>query len=293
VTDVVLSTDLPFATKLGRGKVRDIYELSGDLLLVTTDRISAFDVVMREGIPGKGRVLTALSKFWFGHLRDVVPNHFLSDDVASWREVPREFHAQLAGRSMRCRRAKPLSVEWVVRGYLTGSGWTDYQKSGAVSGVTLPRGLLHASKLEAPILTPSTKAEAGHDVPIAYERVVELVGPTLAARGRAAALELYTRARDYAAQRGIVIADTKFEFGTVGDQLILIDECLTPDSSRFWPASEVRPGGQPTSFDKQRLRNYLLSLTWNKEPPPPPLPPEVVADTARTYEDIRRRLTGA
>lgn len=290
MSDIVLHTDLPFTARLSRGKVRDVYRLGEDMLLVTTDRISAFDVVMAQGIPGKGRVLTALSKFWFGKLAAIIPNHFLSDDVAAWPEVPAASRGLLAGRSMRCRLAKPLPVEWVVRGYLTGSGFSDYQKTGSVSGVELPSGLRHASRLEPAILTPSTKAETGHDVPISFAEVCRLVGRDIAERARDAALRLYSTARDYAAARGIVIADTKFEFGLVGDQLILIDECLTPDSSRFWPASEVAPGAKPTSFDKQRLRDYLASLTWNKEPPPPPLPPEVVADTAKTYQDIYQRL---
>ncbi len=289
----VLATDLPFARRLGRGKVRDIYALGDDLLLVATDRISAFDVVMADAIPGKGRVLTALSTFWFRKLADVVSNHLLSDDVTAWPEVPRSFHALLAGRSMRCRRAQPLPVEWVVRGYLTGSGFADYQREGRVSGIALPAGLKHASRLDPPILTPSTKAESGHDIPIDFAAVVARVGEGLAVQARAAALQLYQRAREYAATRGIVIADTKFEFGTIDGKLVLIDECLTPDSSRFWPAAEVTPGGQPTSFDKQRLRNYLNGLPWKKEPPPPPLPAAVVADTARTYADIHRRLVSS
>jgi phosphoribosylaminoimidazole-succinocarboxamide synthase len=293
MTDTVLHTDLPFAKRLGRGKVRDIYQLGDDLLLVTTDRISAFDVVMDQGIPGKGKVLTALSQFWFGKLAHIIPNHFLSADVASWKDVPREYVPMLAGRTMRCRRAKPLAVEWVVRGYLTGSGWNDYQKTRTVSGVELPAGLLHASKVEPPILTPSTKAETGHDIPIGFDKVCSMVGATVANRAREAALALYTTARDYAGARSIVIADTKFEFGLIGDQLYLIDECLTPDSSRFWPAHEVHPGGKPTSFDKQRLRDYLASLTWSKEPPPPPLPAEVIADTAKTYQEIARRLVAS
>ena len=292
-TPIVLSTDLPFAERLGQGKVRDIYRLGDDLLLVATDRISAFDVVMNEGIPGKGAVLTALSTFWFKLLAEIVPNHLLSVDVAAWPEVPAEFRPILAGRTMRCRRAKPLPVEWVVRGYLTGSGFADYRREGCVSGIALPPGLQHASQLEPPILTPSTKAESGHDLPISFADVVELVGPHLAAQARDAALNLYKRARDYAAARGIVIADTKFEFGTIDGRLVLIDECLTPDSSRFWPAAEVRPGGQPTSFDKQRLRNFLTGLAWDKEPPPPPLPAEVVAETAATYAEIHRRLVSA
>lgn len=286
----VLSIDLPFCKRLGRGKVRDIFELNGDLLLVASDRISAFDVVMREGIPGKGRVLTETSAFWFRLLGDVVPNHVLSTDVDAWGDVPAQFKELLRGRTMRCRTCKPLPVEWVVRGYLTGSGWKDYQKDGAVSGVVLPKGLQHASELEPPILTPSTKAETGHDEPIAFARVVEMVGKDLAEQARAAALALYQKGRAYAKTRGIVIADTKFEFGVRDGKLVLIDECLTPDSSRFWPAGEVRPGGNPTSFDKQYLRDWLTSTGWDKNPPPPTLPPEVVARTAATYQEIQRRL---
>jgi phosphoribosylaminoimidazole-succinocarboxamide synthase len=291
VNPPVLSLDLPFAKRLGRGKVREIFELNGDLLLVASDRISAFDVVMNEGIPDKGRVLTETSAFWLDLLRDVVPNHLLSTDVDSWTDVPAAYKAALRGRTMRCKKAKPLPVEWVVRGYLTGSGWKDYQQHGRVSGVVLKPGLLHASELEPPILTPSTKAETGHDEPIAFAQVVEMVGEELAVQARDAALALYRTARDHARQRGIVIADTKFEFGTCDGKLLLIDECLTPDSSRFWPANEVRPGGNPTSFDKQVLRDWLVGTGWNKTPPPPALPPEVIAKTAATYADIQKRLT--
>ncbi|HZN40373.1 MAG TPA: phosphoribosylaminoimidazolesuccinocarboxamide synthase [Planctomycetota bacterium] len=286
----VLSLDLPFCKRLGRGKVREIFELGGDLLLVASDRISAFDVVMNEGIPGKGRVLTETSAFWFRLLADVCPNHLLSTDVDSWSDVPAAYKPQLRGRTMRCRKAKPLPVEWVVRGYLTGSGWADYQKQGSVSGVVLPKGLQHASELE-PILTPSTKAETGHDEPISFGRVVEMVGAPTAEAARDKALALYKKGREYAKGRGIVIADTKFEFGLRDGKLMLIDECLTPDSSRFWPATEVRPGGNPTSFDKQYLRDWLNSQKWNKTPPPPTLPPEVIAKTAATYADIQKRLT--
>ena len=286
----VLSLDLPFCKRLGRGKVREIFELGGDLLLVASDRISAFDVVMNEGIPGKGRVLTETSAFWFRLLADVCPNHLLSTDVDSWSDVPAAYKPQLRGRTMRCRKAKPLPVEWVVRGYLTGSGWADYQKQGSVSGVVLPKGLQHASELE-PILTPSTKAETGHDEPISFARVVEMVGAPTAEAARDKALALYKKGREYAKGRGIVIADTKFEFGLRDGKLMLIDECLTPDSSRFWPATEVRPGGNPTSFDKQYLRDWLNSQKWNKTPPPPTLPPEVIAKTAATYADIQKRLT--
>lgn len=289
--DVVLATHFDFATRLGSGKVRDLYELGGDLLLVTTDRISAFDVVMKEGIPGKGRVLTQVAAFWFGSLADVVPNHLLSTDVDAWDDVPAAAKPILRGRTLRCRKARPLPIEWVVRGYLTGSGWKDYQRSGVVSGVALPGGLQHASQIEPAILTPSTKAESGHDEPISFERAAELIGREVAVKARDTALALYERGRAYAAGRGIVIADTKFEFGVGDTGLMLIDECLTPDSSRFWPAGEVAPGASPTSFDKQVLRDWLAALDWNREPPPPTLPQEVVQKTARTYAEIARLLT--
>jgi phosphoribosylaminoimidazole-succinocarboxamide synthase len=291
VNSPVLSVDLPFCKRLGRGKVREIFELNGDLLLVASDRISAFDVVMNEGIPGKGRVLTETSAFWFQLLGDVVPNHLLSTDVDAWTDVPEQYKPQLRGRTMRCKKCKPMPVEWVVRGFLTGSGWKDYQKDGAVSGVVLKQGLLHASELDPPILTPSTKAETGHDEPISFARVVEMVGEPLAVQARDAALALYRKGREYARQRGIVIADTKFEFGTRDGKLMLIDECLTPDSSRFWPAAEVAPGKNPTSFDKQYLRDWLTGTGWNKNPPPPTLTPDVIAKTAATYADIQKRLT--
>jgi phosphoribosylaminoimidazole-succinocarboxamide synthase len=291
VNTPVLTIDLPFGKRLGRGKVREIYELNGDLLLIASDRVSAFDVVMREGIPGKGRILTETSAFWFARLREVVPNHLLSTDVDAWSDVPASHKQLLRGRTMRCRRCQPLPVEWVVRGFLTGSGWQDYQRTGAVSGVVLPQGLQHASELDPPILTPSTKAASGHDEPISFAQVVELVGASVAHEARAAALALYQRGRAHARTRGIVIADTKFEFGLLDGKLLLIDECMTPDSSRFWPADEVRPGGQPTSFDKQYLRNWLLSTGWNKTPPPPALPAEVIDTTAATYARIQQLLT--
>ena len=287
----VLALDLPFAECLGRGKVREIYQLGTDLLLVATDRISAFDVVMAEGIPGKGRVLTETTAFWLQLLADVCPNHMLSIDVDAWDDVPDNFRGLLRGRSMRCRRCQPLPVEWVVRGYLTGGGWKDYQQHGVVSGIQLPAGMQHASKFDKPILTPSTKAESGHDVPISFAEVVRMIGEPVATAARDAALALYQRGAEYAERRGIVIADTKFEFGLLDGQLVLIDECLTPDSSRFWPAEEVAPGATPTSFDKQYLRNWLLSTGWDQTPPPPALPAEVVANTARTYAEIQRRLT--
>lgn len=294
VNEPVLALDLAFAECLGRGKVREIYALGDDLMLVATDRISAFDVVMAEGIPGKGQVLTETTAFWLELLRDVCPNHMLSCDVDAWPElssaVPEAARASLRGRAMRVRRCEPLPVEWVVRGYLTGSGWVDYQRDGAVSGVALPSGLQHASRFEQPILTPSTKADSGHDEPISFAKVVDLIGADIAVAARDAALALYRRGSEHAAARGIVIADTKFEFGLLDGQLILIDECLTPDSSRFWPAAEVVPGGKPTSFDKQYLRNWLLQTDWNKSPPPPALPDDVIQATAKTYRDIQTRL---
>jgi phosphoribosylaminoimidazole-succinocarboxamide synthase len=291
MTTPVLTLDLPFAKRLGRGKVREIFELNGDLLLIASDRVSAYDVVMSEPIPGKGQVLTETSAFWFRKLAAVCPNHMLSTDVDSWQDIPAQYKPQLRGRTMRCKKAKPLPVEWVVRGYLTGSGWKDYQQTGVVSGVTLQKGLLHASELNPPILTPSTKAETGHDEPISFAKCVEMVGRDIAEQARTAALALYSKGREYARERGIVIADTKFEFGLLDGKLLLIDECLTPDSSRFWPATEVKPGGNPTSFDKQYLRDWLTSTGWNKTPPPPTLLPEVIEKTAATYRDIQARLT--
>jgi len=291
VTAPVLAIELPFAEHLGSGKVREVYRLGDDLLLVATDRISAFDVVMDEGIPGKGRVLTETTAFWMSLLRDVCRNHLLSVDVDAWSDVPDDYRDVLRGRTMRCLRCEPLPVEWVVRGYLTGSGWNDYQRTGEVSGVALPAGLQHASELSPPILTPSTKAASGHDEPISFEAVCERIGRDVAERARDAAFALYERGREHARSRGIVIADTKFEFGLHDGELVLIDECLTPDSSRFWPADEVRPGGKPTSYDKQFLRDWLLSTDWDKAPPPPTLPADVIAKTAATYVDIQQRLT--
>ena len=290
-TPPVQSIELPFARRLGRGKVRDIFELGGDLLLVASDRISAFDVVMNEPIPGKGRVLTETSAFWFEKLRDVCPNHVLSTDVDAWRDVPAQYRELLRGRTMRCKKCQPLPVEWVVRGYLTGSGWKDYQKDGAVSGVVLPKGLQHASELDPPILTPSTKAETGHDEPISFARVVELVGEKVAKQARDAALQLYRKGREFAKTRGIVIADTKFEFGLREGQLVLIDECLTPDSSRFWPQDQYRVGSNPPSLDKQFVRDWLDSVRFNHQPPAPVLPDEVVARTREKYVEAYERLT--
>ncbi len=288
----VLDVDLPFAKHIASGKVREIFELGDDLLIVTTDRISAFDVVMEQGVPGKGVVLNGLSRFWFQLTRDLIDNHMLSTEVAAWDDVPSEFRAILAGRSMRCRRAEVLPIEWVVRGYLTGSGYKDYQDHGAVCGIELAGGLQHAAKLEPAILTPTTKADRGHDLPISFDEVLATIGEELAVRGRDLALQLYARGRDYAAGKGFVIADTKFEFGTIDGRLVLIDEVLTPDSSRFWRADEVRPGAYPESYDKQVVRDYLAKLDWNKAPPPPTLPNEILDAASRQYANICVALTG-
>jgi len=289
----LLESNLPGVKLFSRGKVRDIYELAGgQLLIVATDRLSAFDVVMAEGIPDKGRVLNHLSCFWFDYLRPVVPSHFLTADTAQFPSELRAFLPQLQGRSMLVEKAHPFPVECVVRGYLAGSGWKEYQATGAVSGIKLPPGLTQSARLEQPIFTPATKAQTGHDENIPFEEMASRVGKKVAEQLRDMSLEVYTRARDYAAARGILIADTKFEWGLLGDQIILIDEVLTPDSSRFWPSEGYQPGKPQPSFDKQFVRDYLESLNWNKQPPPPPLPTEVVEQTAEKYREAYRRLTG-
>jgi phosphoribosylaminoimidazole-succinocarboxamide synthase len=286
-------TNLPGFTLFSRGKVRDVYELPGDkLLVVATDRLSAFDVVMAEGIPDKGRVLTQLSVFWFDFFRGVLPHHFLSARLEDFPEALQKFSGQLAGRSMLVEKAKAFPIECVVRGYLAGSGWKDYKATGAVCGVKLRAGLQESSKLEQPIFTPATKEQSGHDVNISWERAAEMIGAPAAEKLREYSLTLYTKARDYAEGRGILLADTKFEFGLRGGEIILIDEVLTPDSSRFWPREGYLPGrGQP-SFDKQFVRDFLESLHWNKQPPPPTLPAEVVEKTSKKYKEAYHLLTG-
>jgi phosphoribosylaminoimidazole-succinocarboxamide synthase len=277
----------------GRGKVRDIYDIdAAHMLIVTTDRISAFDCILPDPIPGKGRVLTAVSNFWFGKLGHIVPNHLSDLPLSQVLKDPADSE-ELAGRAVVVKKLRPLPVEAVVRGYLIGSGWKDYRKTGAVCGVALPPGLHLAEKLPTPIFTPSTKAELGqHDENISFERTVELIGPDLAAKVRDVSLKLYTEAAGYALERGIIIADTKFEFGLDADgTLYLIDEVLTPDSSRFWPVDQYRVGISPPSFDKQFVRDYLESLTWDKRPPAPNLPPEVIARTAEKYREAEERLT--
>jgi phosphoribosylaminoimidazole-succinocarboxamide synthase len=281
--------DLPH---LYSGKVRDIYELGSDrLLFVTSDRISAFDVVMAEAIPHKGRVLTAMSAFWFDHLSDVCRSHLVSTDLD---ELPPEARdPELAGRVMIVRRAEMLRIECIVRGYLSGSAWKEYEKEGTMHGARLPTGLLESSRLPEPVFTPSTKADDGeHDLNISFDEAVGVVGKELAEKARDVSLELYSRGADWAAERGIIIADTKFELGLVDGELVVADEVLTPDSSRFWPAAAWQPGSTPPSFDKQPVRDYLDGLDWDKRPPPPPLPPDVVSATSSRYIEAYERITG-
>jgi phosphoribosylaminoimidazole-succinocarboxamide synthase len=289
----VVETKLSGLKLLKRGKVRDVYEVDGGLLLVASDRISAFDVVLPDGIPGKGKVLTQISAFWFRKLEPVIPHHMISVDVNAFSPSARAHAETLAGRTMLCRKAEPLPVECVVRGYLSGSGWAEYRETGEVCGIGLPKGLLESERLPEPIFTPATKEEKGkHDVNISFDRMAETVGKETAERVRRVSLELYRRAAAYALGEGIIIADTKFEFGTDGGELILIDEALTPDSSRFWPAAEYRAGFPQKSFDKQFVRDYLLTLPWNKTAPGPKLPPDVVAKTAQKYREALLILTG-
>ena len=276
-----------------RGKVRDIYEAGDDrLLIVATDRLSAFDVVMAEGIPDKGRVLTQLSRFWFEFFGGDVPSHFLTTNLADYPPEFQRFTDQLVGRSMLVWKARPFPIECVVRGYLAGSGWNDYRATGKVCGIELPRGLTESARLEEPIFTPATKAQEGHDENISWQETVDRIGEAAAERLRESSLTLYQRARAYAEERGILIADTKFEWGLRGDAIILIDEVLTPDSSRFWPKDGYVPGQAQPSFDKQWVRDYLVSVGWNKQPPPPSLPREVVGKTSEKYREAYRLLTG-
>jgi phosphoribosylaminoimidazole-succinocarboxamide synthase len=290
---VVRETNLRGGRLFSRGKVRDVYEVSDNqLLIVATDRLSAFDVVMAEGIPDKGRVLTQLSCFWFDFLGDSVPTHFLTADIEKYPPELQKHADQLAGRSMLVRKTKPFPIECVVRGYLAGSGWKDYKATGAVCGIKLPAGLQESAKLDRPIFTPSTKATEGHDQNISWEEVVATVGSDAAEELRDQSLAIYAKARNYAGARGIIIADTKFEWGLWKDKVILIDEVLTPDSSRFWPRDGYEPGKSQPSFDKQFVRDYLESIRWNKQPPPPALPSDVVEKTGEKYREAYRRLTG-
>jgi phosphoribosylaminoimidazole-succinocarboxamide synthase len=288
----ILQLDLPGVKKLKSGKVREVFDLGDRLLFVATDRISAFDVIMPNGIPRKGEVLTQISHFWFAQTESFQPNHLISHAGDALPINLQAFADKLASRSMIVKKAKPLAIECVVRGYLAGSGWKEYQKSRTVCGIKLPSGLKESSELPEPIFTPATKAETGHDENISFERAKRIVGDDMAGQARAASLRIYNFARDYAHQRGIIIADTKFEFGLDNGKLILIDEVLTPDSSRFWPADQFQSGrGQP-SFDKQFVRDYLETLDWDKTPPGPKLPDDVVAKTTAKYLEAYERLTG-
>ena len=291
--EALQTTDLTDLTLVHRGKVRDLYEVEDKLLMVATDRISAYDVVMSDPIPGKGRVLTQLSLFWFDYLKDIVANHLISADVAEFPAVCQPYAKQLAGRSMLVKKAKPLPVECIVRGYISGSFWSAYKKSTTVCGFKLPEGMQESQKFPQTLFTPSTKAELGlHDENISLSRMEEIIGKELADQVAEISVRLYEKAADYAREKGIIIADTKFELGIYDGELILIDEVLTPDSSRFWPVDQYRVGGGQPSFDKQFLRDYLSGLDWDKNPPPPQLPAEIMEKSGDRYREALERITG-
>jgi len=292
LAEPVLEIDLPGIKKVKSGKVREMFDLGDYLLMVATDRISAFDCIMPNGIPRKGEVLTQISHFWFDQMATIVPNHRLVGTDAPLPPLLKPHERMLARRSMIVKKAQPLAIECVVRGYLAGSGWKEYQRSQTVCGIHLPAELVESSELPEPIFTPATKAESGHDINISFDQAAGIVGRDTAERVRDLSLRIYKTARNYARQRGIIIADTKFEFGFCGGNLILIDEVLTPDSSRFWPANQYKPGRSQPSFDKQFLRDYLETLDWDKTPPAPELPPDVVAKTRDKYLDAYEQLTG-
>jgi phosphoribosylaminoimidazole-succinocarboxamide synthase len=292
-TNVLLQTDIPELELYASGKVRDIYRVDANrLLFVASDRISAFDYVLATGIPEKGRVLTQLSLFWFEFLKDIVPNHLATADIAQYPAELQKYADRLRGRSMLVVSANMVTIECVVRGYISGSGWKEYKNNGSVCGIKLPAGLRESDKLPEPIFTPATKATSGHDENISFERMVGLAGEELSERLRELSIRIYKKAADYAEKRGIIIADTKFEFGHTPKGLVLADEVLTPDSSRFWPMDKYHPGGAQESFDKQYVRDYLESIKWNKQPPAPGLPPDVAAKTSEKYVEAYRQLTG-
>jgi len=281
-------------TLFNRGKVRDIYDLGDQLLLVASDRISAFDVILPTLIPEKGKILTALSVYWFGVMKDIVPHHLITTNVDEFPAACQPHRAKLEGRTMLVKKSTPAPVECIVRGFISGSGWKEYQQTGAVCGIPLPRGLMEASRLDQPIFTPSTKAPVGqHDINITFDQMVKKIGKNKAEKIRDATVAIYSRAREMAEKKGIIIADTKLEFGIEGDDIILIDELLTPDSSRFWPVDGYRPGKTPDSYDKQYVRDYLLNLPWDMKTPLPVLPPEVVKKTQEKYTEALRRLTSS
>lgn len=290
MADVVMQTDLKDVKFLKRGKVRDVYEIDDYLLIIATDRVSAFDVVLPNGIPDKGKILTQISIFWFNHMKNIIENHIVATDVKNYPSALHKYKDILEQKSMLVKKAQSLPVECIVRGYLSGSGWKEYQKNKTVCGIKLPEGLVESSKLEEPIFTPSTKAEEGHDININFEKVKTIVGAELAQQLKEASLKVYTKARDIAEKKGIIIADTKMEFGIYDGKLILIDELLTPDSSRFWSIKDYQPGKGQDSFDKQVIRDYLLTLDWNKTYPGPKLPDEIVKKAAERYREIYKIL---
>ncbi len=290
----IKETDFPELNLLKRGKVRDMYDLEDNLLMVATDRLSAFDVVMPDPIPDKGIILTQISLFWFEIMQSLIPNHVIASQVKDFPEACQPYADMLRGRSMLIRKTTPLAIECVVRGYISGSGWKSYQESGSICGIQLPEGLKESDQLPQPIFTPSTKAEQGdHDINIDFDQAAEIVGRPLAEKVRDLSLAIYAKGSAMAAEKGIIIADTKFEFGLIGDDIILIDEVLTPDSSRFWPKETYAPGGAQKSFDKQYVRDHLLTLDWDKTPPGPTLPETVIKNTRQKYLDALTQLTGS
>ncbi len=293
MNQTLFKTEFENIQLLKRGKVRDVYDLGDRILMVATDRISAFDVVMPDTVPQKGKILTQISLFWFKIMESICPNHVITSNVEEYPEVCKPYGEILDGRSMLVKKTNPLPIECVVRGYISGSGWKSYQKSGQVCGIQLQQGLKESEKLPEPIFTPSTKEELGlHDINISFDEAAEKIGKKMAERVKALSLSIYKKGAEFADEKGIIIADTKFEFGMANNELILIDEILTPDSSRFWPKSEYKPGGPQKSFDKQYLRDYLISINWNQKPPAPSLPEKVIADTRDKYLEALKRLTG-
>ncbi len=288
---VVIETDLPLKA-FKKGKVRDAYDLDDKLLLIVTDRISAFDFVLHEPIPKKGICLTQISKFWFDFFKDTVPSHMISSDISDFPEDLKNYADILKGRSMLVKKAKVFPVECIVRGYISGSAWKSYQKDGTVCGVKLPAGLKESDKFDKPLFTPSTKADSGHDINISFNEMKKLIGKKDAEKLKEFSLKMYNKGAEFARKKGIIIADTKFEFGKIGDQIIVVDEVLTPDSSRFWPADLYEPGKSQPSFDKQYVRDYLSSTDWDKNSSPPHLPAEVIAETQRKYQEAYEKITG-
>lgn len=291
MANVIMETQLEGAKFLRKGKVRDIYEYDDYYLIIASDRVSAFDVVLPTGIPDKGKVLTQISIYWFNQVKDIIENHLVATEIKDFPEPLKKYGEILEGRSMLVKKAKPLPVECIVRGYLSGSGWKEYKKSGTVCSIKLPEGLVESSRLEKAVFTPSTKADEGHDINISFEEMKKIVDPELAEKLKTLTLNIYEKARDIAEKKGIIIADTKMEFGMVGDKIILIDELLTPDSSRFWSIKNYMPGKGQDSYDKQIVRDYLLTLIWDKTYPGPELPPEIVQKTADRYREILKIIT--